>query len=74
MGRPIRLDSADTWHHVMNRGASRQPVFRDDLDRLEFERLLGEATERFGVVIHAERATSGGGPGSERSVGRGAAG
>lgn len=53
MGRPPRTDTAGTWHHVVNRGVSRQTIFFDDRDRLEFERLLGLAHERFGVVVHS---------------------
>ena len=41
------------WHHVVNRGAARQTVFFDDRDRVEFERLLGLAHDRFGVVVHS---------------------
>jgi putative transposase len=53
MGRPPRTDTAGTWHHVVNRGVSRQTIFFDDRDRLEFERLLGLAHERFGIVVHS---------------------
>jgi REP element-mobilizing transposase RayT len=53
MGRRLRTDTAGTWHHVVNRGVSRQTIFFDDRDRLEFERLLGLAHERFGIVVHS---------------------
>lgn len=53
MGRPLRIDHQDGWHHVMNRGAARQATFRSDRDRVEFERLLGVGHQRFGVEVHA---------------------
>jgi putative transposase len=37
----------------MNRGAARQPTFLADIDRVEFERLLGVGHDRFGVAVHA---------------------
>jgi REP element-mobilizing transposase RayT len=37
----------------MNRGAARQTTFHSDLDRLEFERLLGVGHRRVGVEVHA---------------------
>jgi REP-associated tyrosine transposase len=53
MGRRPRTDTVSTWYHVINRGAARRTIFFDDRDRLEFERLLGVAHERFGVVVHS---------------------
>lgn len=52
MGRPRRTESTG-YHHVVNRGVARQPVFHDDRDRVEFLRLLGVVHERFGVNTHA---------------------
>ena len=52
MGRPRRTDSIG-FHHVVNRGVARQPIFFDDRDRIEFLRLLGVVHERFGVNVHA---------------------
>lgn len=42
----------DGWHHVMNRGVDRTEIFLGDADRVEFGRLLGEASLRTGVEIH----------------------
>ncbi|MFP5489001.1 MAG: transposase [Acidimicrobiia bacterium] len=52
MGRPRRTDSTG-FHHVVNRGVARQPIFFDVRDRVEFLRLLGVVHERFGVTTHA---------------------
>ena len=52
MGRPHRIDNTG-FHHVVNRGVARQPIFIDDRDRVEFLRLLGVVHERFGVNTHA---------------------
>jgi len=53
MGRPHRIDIPGVWYHVLNRGVARQTIFFDDRDRVEFERLLGIAHERFGLVVHS---------------------
>ncbi len=53
MGRAQRIDVEGGWYHVMNRGVSRQAVFFDDRDRIEFGRLLNQAFERFGVEVVA---------------------
>ncbi|MEP1124353.1 MAG: transposase [Ilumatobacter sp.] len=53
MGRPLRLDAPGCWHHVMNRGAGRRIVFRDDDERAVFVDLLAELDARFGVEVHA---------------------
>jgi REP element-mobilizing transposase RayT len=53
MARPLRQDPDDGWHHVMNRGAGRQPVFRSARDRNTFLALLGDAVARFDVEVHA---------------------
>lgn len=53
MGRPPRIQGPGIWYHVVNRGVARQPIFFDDRDRVEFLRLLGVASERFGVRVHA---------------------
>lgn len=53
MGRPQRIDTPGGWYHVFNRGAAQQTIFRDDRDRVEFERLLGEAHDRVEMVVHA---------------------
>jgi REP element-mobilizing transposase RayT len=53
MARPPRIDFPGSIHHVMNRGANHQRVFFADVDRLEFERLLGEIDQLFGVKVIA---------------------
>ena len=53
MGRPLRCDTPGNWHHLMNRGVDFGTVFFDDVDRLTFERLLGQARDEHGLEIHA---------------------
>jgi putative transposase len=40
------------WHHVMNRGAGRRVVFRDDSERLLFLLLIADFETRFDVEVH----------------------
>jgi len=53
MPRPFRLDYQGAWHHVMNRGAGHDAIFRDTLDRIIFLDLLQFAANRNLVRIHA---------------------
>src|SRR3954468_6564573 len=53
MARRPRPNSVDGWFHVMNRGAARQPIFHTKHDARQFLALVGEATDRFGVEVHA---------------------
>jgi REP element-mobilizing transposase RayT len=53
VARPIRLDPEDGWHHVMNRGASRQRTFFAVSDGDRFLALIHEGCELLGIEIHA---------------------
>lgn len=53
MARQPRIDYPGAIHHVMNRGADRQTVFRDDDDRFAFLELWSRAVSRFGIVINS---------------------
>jgi REP element-mobilizing transposase RayT len=47
-----RIDYPGARHHVMNRGARRQPVFATDHARTLFLALLAELPQRFGMRVH----------------------
>jgi putative transposase len=53
MARDLRLDFAGARHHVMNRGARREPVFLRDDDCRFFLAQLAELPTRFGLKVHA---------------------
>jgi REP-associated tyrosine transposase len=53
MARPLRIEIAGAWYHVMNRGQRGTTLFRDDTDRHRFLGLVGELPERFGLEVHA---------------------
>src|SRR6266850_8549668 len=53
MARPLRIELAGAWYHVMNRGHRGNALFRDDADRRRFLGLVAELPERFGLEIHA---------------------
>lgn len=52
MGRRKRIDFPGAHHHVMSRGARRQPVFLNEAHYALFLALLSELPERFSVAIH----------------------
>ena len=52
MARPLRIVFPGAWYHIVNRGASRAQVFRDDVDVRTFLDLLAELPTRFGVEVH----------------------
>ena len=54
MGRKLRPDIEDGWHHVMNRGVDHQPVFLAAGDGKLFLWLVAEAAELLGVEVHAD--------------------
>lgn len=53
MARKLRVEYPGAVYHVMNRGDRREPVFRDDEDRLCFLGTLGEACGKTGWQVHA---------------------
>jgi putative transposase len=52
MARPLRLDVAGAWCHVMNRGHRGEALFVDDADRRRFLGALAELPERYGLEVH----------------------
>jgi len=53
MARPLRIERPGGRYHVTARGNERKPIYRDDSDRTHFLELLGEATDQFGIRVHA---------------------
>ena len=53
MPRPLRVDYAAAWHHVMNRGSARSDVFHNDQDRQLFIALLAEVAAKCALEVHA---------------------
>lgn len=53
MARPLRIEFEGAWYHVMNRGAGRRAIFKNDADRRYFLKLLDDVSERFSAEIHA---------------------
>jgi len=53
MPRGPRLDAPDTLHHVMVRGIEGRAIFRDDQDRDDFLRRLGEVAGATGLALYA---------------------
>ena len=52
MPRKPRTDYAGAWHHLMNRGAGRLAIFRDDDDRKAFLDCLSSAGQAAQMEIH----------------------
>jgi len=50
MARPLRIDVADGWYHITNRGIDRREIFDDDRDYTHFRDLLGKMHERYAVL------------------------
>jgi putative transposase len=53
MPRLPRVDYPGARHHVMNRGARREPLFYTDHHCAEFIGFLSELPRRFGLAVHA---------------------
>ena len=53
MSRPLRIEYADAWYHVLNRGRRSENVFLKKRDYMCFLELLIESTELWNVRIAA---------------------
>src|SRR3990167_3519219 len=53
MPRPLRIQYANAWYHVMNRGAGRKNIFNKKAHRLIFLELLEECHRMFNIKIYA---------------------
>ncbi|MCK4530642.1 MAG: transposase [Candidatus Marinimicrobia bacterium] len=53
MARQWRIEYNGALYHVLSRGNQGQPIFRDDEDRRIFLDIIGEASERFEIELHA---------------------
>lgn len=52
MARSLRIQYPGAFYHVINRGNARQPIFRDDIDRKQFLKILSQSVEIYKTVIH----------------------
>jgi putative transposase len=53
MSRPLRIEFADAWYHVMNRGRGAEKIFIDSTDYQVFVELLKETAETWNVKVAA---------------------
>ena len=53
MPRRLRIEYPGAIYHVMNRGDRREPIFKDDPDRIRFLQTLGEACRKTDWQVHA---------------------
>ncbi len=53
MPRKLRLDYPGAIHHVMSRGDRREPIFKDEQDREDFVRTLGQVCAKTAWQVHA---------------------
>ncbi|GJM39079.1 MAG: hypothetical protein DHS20C19_24460 [Acidimicrobiales bacterium] len=53
MPRTARARQPGEWHHVINRGARRLPIFGDDDDHVFFLNMLAKAAGRSEIEVHA---------------------
>lgn len=54
MSRPLRIEFAGAFYHVMNRGLNRNSIFLDEeIDRYVFKKTVAEAVDRWKIRVHA---------------------
>ena len=53
MSRAQRIIYSNAYYHVMNRGAGRQKIFKDRVEREIFLQTLAEACHQFCIEVHA---------------------
>lgn len=52
MTRPLRVQYPGALYHVTNRGNDRKAIFKDDIDRREFLKILSQSINTYGVILH----------------------
>ena len=53
MARPLRIEEAGMWYHVMNRGNARNRIFQNDGNYKKLLSQLSIRCEKFDVEIHS---------------------
>lgn len=53
MSRPLRIEYAGAWYHVMNRGRRAETIFENDADYRGFVDLLKESSDLWNIKISA---------------------
>jgi putative transposase len=53
MSRPLRIEFSGAVYHVTSRGDRREPIYRDDADRLAHLNVLAQAMDRFDAQVLA---------------------
>ncbi|HDZ87899.1 MAG TPA: transposase [Nitrospirae bacterium] len=52
MARPLRVEYAGAYYHVINRGNAGEKVFRGERDKEKFLEYLEKTAERFFLIVH----------------------
>ncbi|MBA7701927.1 hypothetical protein ES703_110675 [subsurface metagenome] len=52
MVRPLRIELAGGFYHVVSHGNGRLWLFRNDANRQQFLKLLGACVFKYKVVVH----------------------
>jgi REP-associated tyrosine transposase len=52
MARPLRIESAGAFYHVLNRGQRREPIVQEERDGERFVSDLSKLAQQYGVLIH----------------------
>ena len=52
MARPLRVEYAGAYYHVLNRGNAGEKIFKNKRDKEKFLEYLTIAVERFSIVVH----------------------
>lgn len=53
MARPLQIQYPDALDHITNRGNERKAIYKDNVDRREFLKILSQSMATYGVVLHS---------------------
>jgi putative transposase len=53
MSRPLRIEFPGAVYHVTSRGDRREPIYRDDIDRMAHLDVIAQAMDRFDAQVLA---------------------
>ena len=53
MARALRIQYPGALYHITNRGNEQKAVFKDDVDRNEFLKILSRSIDTYGIILHS---------------------
>lgn len=53
MARQLRIEYEGAFYHVFSRGNNKKNIFKTDIDRGKFLKIIGEAYDKYKILVHS---------------------